>query len=139
RLVLSPAGHGVPRRARVPARPVLAGDRDRGRAGRHQGLLRKARARLQGEMSQERGRELREKALKGGTRYLPKLREQHKLTARERLDLLLDKGSFVEDGLFANALAEELPANGVAAGLGTIEDRQGALMAHDAPVNAGRC
>ena len=54
----------------------------------------------------DRSRELREKALKGGTRYLPKLREQHKLTARERLDLLLDKGSFVEDGLFANALAE---------------------------------
>ena len=57
-----------------------------------------------------RYRELRDKALKGGTRYLPKLREQHKLTARERLDLLLDKDSFVEDGLFANVLADELPA-----------------------------
>ncbi|HWO45231.1 MAG TPA: acyl-CoA carboxylase subunit beta, partial [Methylomirabilota bacterium] len=58
----------------------------------------------------DRYKKLRESALKGGTRYLPKLREQHKLTARERLDLLLDAGSFVEDGLFANVLAEELPA-----------------------------
>ena len=58
----------------------------------------------------DRSRELREKALKGGTRYLPKLREQHKLTARERLDLLLDGDSFIEDGLFANVLADELPA-----------------------------
>ena len=56
-------------------------------------------------MSNPRHRELRERALKGGTRYLPKLREQHKLTARERLDLLLDKGSFIEDGLYANVLA----------------------------------
>ena len=85
----------------------------------------------------DRSRELREKALKGGTRYLPKLREQHKLTARERLDLLLDKGSFVEDGLFANALAEELPADGVVTGLGTIEDRQVAVMANDPTVKAG--
>jgi len=46
-----------------------------------------------------RHRELRERALKGGVRYLPKLREQNKLTARERLDLLLDNGSFIEDGL----------------------------------------
>jgi acetyl-CoA carboxylase carboxyltransferase component len=84
-----------------------------------------------------RYRELRDKALKGGTRYLPKLREQHKLTARERLDLLLDKDSFIEDGLFANALAEELPADGVVTGLGTIEGRQVAVMANDPTVKAG--
>src|SRR5438309_8987531 len=63
-----------------------------------------------------RHRELRDKALQGGTRYMPKLREQKKLTARERLDLLLDAGSFVEDGLFANVLADELPAAGVVTG-----------------------
>jgi acetyl-CoA carboxylase carboxyltransferase component len=84
-----------------------------------------------------RYRELRERALKGGTRYLPKLREQHKLTARERLDLLLDKGSFVEDGLYANVLAEDLPADGVVTGLGTIEGRQVAVMANDPTVKAG--
>src|SRR5467141_4704831 len=84
-----------------------------------------------------RQRELRDKALKGGTRYLPKLREQKKLTARERLDLLLDQGSFVEDGLFANVLAEELPADGVVTGLGTIDGRQVAVMANDPTVKAG--
>ncbi len=88
-------------------------------------------------MAKDRSRELREKALKGGTRYLPKLREQNKLTARERLDLLLDKESFIEDGLFANALADELPADGVVTGLGTIEGRQVAVMANDPTVKAG--
>ena len=88
-------------------------------------------------MSNPRHRELRERALKGGTRYLPKLREQHKLTARERLDLLLDKGSFVEDGLFANVLADELPADGVITGLGVIDGRQVAVMANDPTVKAG--
>ena len=88
-------------------------------------------------MSNARHRELRDKALKGGSRYLPKLREQHKLTARERLDLLLDKGSFIEDGLFANVLADELPADGVVTGLGTIDGRQVAVMANDPTVKAG--
>jgi methylmalonyl-CoA decarboxylase subunit alpha len=85
----------------------------------------------------ERSRELRQKALAGGTRYLPKLREQNKLTVRERLDLLLDAGSFVEDGLFANVLAEDLPADGVVIGLGTIGGRRVAIMANDPTVKAG--
>ena len=85
----------------------------------------------------ERSRELRDKALRGGTRYLPKLREQHKLTARERLDLLLDAASFVEDGLFANAIADDLPADAVVTGLGTVEGRQVAVMANDPTVKAG--
>jgi acetyl-CoA carboxylase carboxyltransferase component len=85
----------------------------------------------------DRHERLRQAALKGGTRYLPKLREQHKLTARERLDLLLDKGSFIEDGLFANVLAEELPADGVVTGLGKVEGRQVAVMANDPTVKAG--
>src|SRR3981081_9705 len=88
-------------------------------------------------VADSRHRELRDKALKGGTRYLPKLREQHKLTARERLDLLLDKDSFIEDGLYANVMAEELPADGVVTGLGTIEGRQVAVMANDPTVKAG--
>jgi len=85
----------------------------------------------------DRYKKLRESALKGGTRYLPKLREQNKLTARERLDLLLDAGSFVEDGLFANVLADELPADGVVTGLGAIAGRQVAVMANDPTVKAG--
>ena len=85
----------------------------------------------------ERARELADKARRGGTRYLPKLREQNKLTVRERLDLLLDAASFVEDGLFANALAEDLPADGVVTGIGAIGGRQVALMANDPTVKAG--
>src|SRR5262249_35322906 len=86
---------------------------------------------------QERQRELRQKALRGGVRYLPKLRQQNKLTVRERLELLLDEGSFVEDGLFANVLADDLPADGVVTGLGTIHGRHVALMANDPTVKAG--
>ena len=88
-------------------------------------------------MSAGRSRELREKALAGGTRYLGKLREQNKLPVRERIDLLLDPGSLVEDGLFANVLAEELPADGVVTGLGTIDGRKVAVMANDPTVKAG--
>jgi acetyl-CoA carboxylase carboxyltransferase component len=84
-----------------------------------------------------RHRQLREKALRGGTRYLPKLRQQHKLTVRERLDLLLDQDSFLEDGLFANVLADDLPADGVVTGLGAVDGRRVALMANDPTVKAG--
>ncbi len=84
-----------------------------------------------------RARELSGKARAGGQRYLPKLREQNKLTVRERLELLLDAGSFVEDGLFANALAEELPADGVVTGVGRIAGRTVAIMANDPTVKAG--
>jgi len=85
----------------------------------------------------DRYRRLREKALRGGVRYLPKLRQQNKLTVRERLAILLDEGSFVEDGLFANVLAEDLPADGVVTGLGAISGRQVAVMANDPTVKAG--
>ena len=85
----------------------------------------------------ERSKKLREKAIAGGTRYLPKLREQNKLTVRERLDLLLDPDSFAEDGLFANVLADDLPADGVVTGLGTVEGRPVAVMANDPTVKAG--
>ena len=55
------------------------------------------------------------------------------LSARERLAVLLDEGSFVEDGL----LAGTLPADGVVTGVGTIEGRPVAVIAHDFGVKAG--
>jgi acetyl-CoA carboxylase carboxyltransferase component len=85
----------------------------------------------------ERYRELRGRAEAGGTRYLARLREQGKLTVRERLGLLLDEGSLIEDGLFANALAADLPADGVVTGLGRVDGRQVAVMANDPTVKAG--
>ena len=36
-----------------------------------------------------------------------------KLFARDRVARLVDAGSFVEDGMYANALADGLPADGV--------------------------
>ncbi|MBV9666477.1 MAG: acyl-CoA carboxylase subunit beta, partial [Actinobacteria bacterium] len=47
-----------------------------------------------------------------------KLASQHKLFVRERLALLLDEGSLVEDALLANANAptDDLPADGVVTG-----------------------
>ena len=68
-----------------------------------------------------------------------KLASQNKLFVRDRLDLLLDEGSFVEDGLLANALAptDDLPADGVVTGIGTIEGRPVCVMANDPTVKAG--
>jgi methylmalonyl-CoA decarboxylase subunit alpha len=63
--------------------------------------------------------------------------EQGKLFARERIRLLSDEGSFVEDGLFANALDSSLPADGVITGTATIGGRAVALMANDSTIKAG--
>ena len=66
-----------------------------------------------------------------------KLARQGKLFVRERLALLLDEGSFVEDGLLANALAGDLPADGVVTGVGRIDGRPVCVMANDPTVKAG--
>ena len=56
---------------------------------------------------------------------------------RDRLDLLLDAGSFVEDGLLANAAPATCPADGVVTGMGTIDGRPVCVMANDPTVKAG--
>ena len=66
-----------------------------------------------------------------------KLAAQHKLFVRDRLDLLLDAGSFVEDALLANAAAADLPADGVVTGIGTVDGRPVCVMANDPTVKAG--
>ncbi|MER3396733.1 MAG: carboxylase [Acidimicrobiia bacterium] len=73
----------------------------------------------------------------GNPRYKSKLAEQRKLFVRDRLDLLLDEGSFIEDGAFANALDPELPADGVVTGTGTVDGRPVCVMANDPTVKAG--
>ena len=45
-----------------------------------------------------------------------KLASQNKLYVRERISLLFDEGSFVEDGRYANAMSAGLPADGVVTG-----------------------
>ena len=66
-----------------------------------------------------------------------KLAAQGKLFVRDRLDLLLDAGSFVEDALLANASAADLPADGVVTGVGRIDGRPVCVMANDPTVKAG--
>ncbi|HEX6918174.1 MAG TPA: carboxyl transferase domain-containing protein, partial [Phycicoccus sp.] len=66
-----------------------------------------------------------------------KLESQGKLYVRDRLALLLDEGSFVEDGRYANALAPGLPADGVVTGRGTVDDRPVVVIANDPTVKAG--
>src|SRR5205823_5963687 len=73
----------------------------------------------------------------GAPKYHQKNAEQGKLFARERVGLLIDEGSFVEDGALANAVDPELPADGVVTGLGKIGGRLVALMANDSTVKAG--
>jgi len=60
-----------------------------------------------------------------------------KLPVRDRLAILLDPGSFVEDGLLANIRAKGLSADGVVTGVGSIEGRPVAVIAHDFTVKAG--
>jgi acetyl-CoA carboxylase carboxyltransferase component len=73
----------------------------------------------------------------GAPKYHEKNREQHKLFARERLALLLDEGSLIEDAELANAVDPELPADGVVTGTGTIDGRIVCVMANDSTVKAG--
>jgi methylmalonyl-CoA decarboxylase subunit alpha len=74
----------------------------------------------------------------GAPKYHEKLAQQGKLFVRERLELLLDSADeFVEEGLLVNALAGDLPADGVVTGVGTIDGRPVAVMANDSTVKAG--
>jgi acetyl-CoA carboxylase carboxyltransferase component len=66
-----------------------------------------------------------------------KLAAQHKLYVRDRLALLFDEGSFVEDGQLANALATGLPADGVVTGQGLVDGRPALVVANDPTVKAG--
>ena len=90
-------------------------------------------------------REMRQRALAGGGQK--RIDEQHrrgKLTARERLALLLDEGSFQEIGALAThnctdfGLADErYPGDGVVAGFGKVNGRRVAVFAHDFTVLGG--
>jgi acetyl-CoA carboxylase carboxyltransferase component len=81
---------------------------------------------------------LRHRAAAGGeARYHEKNGQQGKLFARQRIERLLDLGSFVEDGLLANSIADGLSADGVITGLGRVAERTVAIMANDSTVKAG--
>jgi acetyl-CoA carboxylase carboxyltransferase component len=87
-------------------------------------------------------RELAKIALGGGKKRIEKLHEQGKLTARERIDLLLDPNTdHIEIGAVAGyGMYEEhggCPAGGVVIVIGYVSGKQCIVVANDATVKAG--
>jgi acetyl-CoA carboxylase carboxyltransferase component len=90
-------------------------------------------------------RERRERArLGGGPEKIERQHQAGKLTARERLDLLIDEGTFTELGIHARPHfsqrameGREAPADGVITGYGKCEGRLVAVCAYDFTVMAG--
>jgi methylmalonyl-CoA carboxyltransferase large subunit len=83
-------------------------------------------------------------ALGGGQARQDKHRAQGKLTARERVEELLDPGSFAETGMFAAHRATlfgmagaQMPADGVVTGSGTVFGRLVHLASQDFTVAGG--
>src|SRR5919108_239464 len=82
--------------------------------------------------------------LGGGEQKIALQHEKGKLTARERIDLLVDRGTFVELGIHGGAHfsqrsmeGKEAPADGVITGWGDVEGRTCAIAAYDFTVMAG--
>ncbi|ARS37640.1 acyl-CoA carboxylase subunit beta [Pontibacter actiniarum] len=80
--------------------------------------------------------------LGGGEKRIEKEHKKGKMTARERIDYLLDEGTeFLEIGAFAGeGMYEEVggcPSGGVVTGIGYIKGRQCVVVANDATVKAG--
>jgi len=78
----------------------------------------------------------------GGKKSIDKQRERNKLTARERIEYLCDKGTaFTEIGAFAGyemyAAEGGCPAGGTVSGIGYISGRQCVIVANDQTVKAG--
>ncbi|MGZ6071468.1 MAG: acyl-CoA carboxylase subunit beta [Myxococcaceae bacterium] len=86
----------------------------------------------------------RQAELGGGAERIAKQHEAGKLTARERLDLLLDPGTFVELDKFVTHRSAEfgmgdkrIPGDGVVTGYGRIDGRQVFVFAQDFTVFGG--
>lgn len=86
----------------------------------------------------------RKAALGGGKTKIQKQHEQGKLTARERIDILLDKGTFVEvDGLIESRIDDfdldkrRVPGDGVVTGYGEIDGRLVFVASEDFTVIGG--
>src|SRR5487761_2474270 len=80
----------------------------------------------------------------GGEDKLKRQRESGRLTARERVEVLLDRGSFVELDKFKThrntdfGMADrKIPGDGVITGYGTIDGRQVCVFSQDFTVLGG--
>jgi len=78
----------------------------------------------------------------GGKKRIEKLHAKGKMTARERIDFLLDKnsrsieiGAFVGDGMYADVGG--CPSGGVVVVIGYVSGKQCVVVANDATVKAG--
>ncbi len=75
---------------------------------------------------------------KGGSeKYHEANASKGKLFVRDRLARLFDDSSWKEDGKFANAETEGLPADGVITAIGKVDGRTVCVMANDSTVKAG--
>ncbi|HJM84806.1 MAG TPA: acyl-CoA carboxylase subunit beta [Candidatus Marinimicrobia bacterium] len=89
--------------------------------------------------------DLRAKALKGGgADRIQKQHDKGKLSARERLDVLLDKGSFTELDMFVQHRSNDfgmdknrILTDGVVTGYGTIDGRQVMVFSQDFTIFGG--
>jgi len=89
------------------------------------------------ERSIQRLRELKQRAVFGGGKE--KIEREHKkgkLSARERVDLLLDPGSFNELHMLLGH-ADSNPGEGVISGHGTVEGRPVCVFSQDVTVRGG--
>jgi len=82
--------------------------------------------------------------LGGGEQRIEKQHNQGKLSARERITLLLDEGSFNEIGMFVEHRStyfglekQKIPGDGVVTGYGTIHGRQVYVFSQDFTVLGG--
>ncbi|HZO81489.1 MAG TPA: acyl-CoA carboxylase subunit beta [Candidatus Binataceae bacterium] len=93
----------------------------------------------------QRMRELsRQAELGGGEERLRRQRESGRMTARERIEFLLDPGSFVELDKFKTHRCNDfgmeqrrIPGDGVVTGYGTIDGRQVCVFSQDFTVFGG--
>ncbi len=83
-------------------------------------------------------------ALGGGQLRIDKQHEQGKLTARERIDILLDKGTFVEVNAFMESRIDDfdldkrrVPGDGIVTGYGEIDGRRVFVASEDFTVIGG--
>ena len=82
-------------------------------------------------------RAIKNKVLKGGGQK--KIASQHdkgKLSARERIDYLLDEGSFVEFNMLVSHL-EDIPCDAIVCGYGSVDGRVVCIYSQDPTVRGG--
>jgi len=85
----------------------------------------------------DRVKAARDRTLSPTERAAAKLASKNKLFVRDRIDLLFDDCTFIEDGQLGNAMAEDLPADGVVTGRGLVSRRPALAVANDPSVKAG--